>query len=56
LEWRGELLTPSGLTDRKRVNAAREKWCWIGGQVGDATCGIEILNHPGNFRFGVAAG
>lgn len=53
--WNGEenckFLTASGLTDRLKVNSSREKWCWIGGQVDGKTCGLTILNHPGNFRF-----
>ena len=53
--WNGaancRFLTASGLTDRQQVNTSREKWCWIGGKVGDAICGITILGHPGNFRF-----
>ncbi len=53
--WNGEenckFLTASGLTDRTKVNTSREKWCWVGGQLDGKTCGITILNHPGNFRF-----
>jgi hypothetical protein len=53
--WNGEenckFLTASGLTDRVKVNTSREKWCWVGGLVDGKTCGITILNNPGNFRF-----
>ena len=53
--WNGaancRFLTASGLTDRLKINTAREKWCWIGGTVDGETCGVTILCHPGNFRF-----
>lgn len=44
-------LTASGLTDRAKVNTAREKWCWVGGKVDGRTCGVALLCHPSNFRF-----
>lgn len=46
-----KLLSSSGLTDRKKVNASREKWCWVGGEVDGAICGVTINCHPQNFRF-----
>lgn len=53
-EWNGaancRFLTASGLTDRTKVNTAKEPWCWVGGKVGGRTCGITILCHPSNFR------
>lgn len=53
--WNGagncRFLTASGLTDRVKVNTAREKWCWIGGKVAGETCGLTVLGHPENFRF-----
>lgn len=53
--WNGikecRFLGASGLTDRDKLNTSREKWCWIGGTVDGATCGVTILGHPGNFRF-----
>ena len=53
--WNGagncRFLTASGLTDRVKVNTAREKWCWIGGKVAGETCGLTVLGHPQNFRF-----
>ncbi len=53
--WNGpancRFLTASGLTDRIKVNTSREKWCWVGGKVEGATCGVTILGHPSNFRF-----
>lgn len=53
--WNGaancQFLTASGLTDRLKVNTAREKWCWVGGKVDGGTCGVTILCHPKNFRF-----
>lgn len=53
--WNGaencRFLTSAGLTDRTKVNQSREKWCWIGGKLDGETCGITLLNHPGNFRF-----
>lgn len=52
--WNGakscRFLTASGLTDRLKVNTAKEPWCWVGGQVDGATCGVVILCHPANFR------
>lgn len=45
-----KFLTASGVTDRLKVNTAREPWCWIGGKVDGATCGLTILCHPSNFR------
>lgn len=52
--WNGaancRFLTASGLSDRAKVNTAKEPWCWIGGKVGGETCGITILCHPSNFR------
>lgn len=44
-------LSASGITDHTQLNSSREKWCWIGGEVDAATCGVTILCHPGNFRF-----
>jgi hypothetical protein len=43
-------LTASGITDREKVNSAREPWCWVGGEVEGSTCGVAILCHPENFR------
>lgn len=52
--WNGadncRFLTSSGLTDRLKVNTAKESWCWIGGKVDGETCGVTILCHPSNFR------
>ncbi len=53
--WNGpgncKFLSASGITDRAKLNTSREKWCWIGGTVEGQTCGLTILDHPGNFRF-----
>jgi hypothetical protein len=43
-------LTASGLTDRLKVNTAKEPWCWVGGKVDGETCGVAIFCHPSNFR------
>ncbi len=43
-------LTASGLTDRTKVNTAKETWCWVGGKVDGETCGVTFLCHPSNFR------
>ena len=52
--WNGaancRFLTASGLTDRTKVNTAKEPWCWVGGKVDGETCGITFLCHPSNFR------
>lgn len=52
--WNGaancRFLTASGLTDRTKVNTSKEAWCWIGGTVDGATCGVAIFCHPSNFR------
>ncbi len=45
-----KFLTASGLTDRNKVNTAKEPWCWVGGKVDGETCGITVLCHPSNFR------
>ncbi|MCW1914427.1 PmoA family protein [Luteolibacter sp. GHJ8] len=45
-----KFLTASGITDRLKVNGAREPWCWVGGTVDGSTCGLTILCHPSNFR------
>ncbi|MCW1887801.1 PmoA family protein [Luteolibacter flavescens] len=45
-----KFLTASGITDRLKVNTAKEPWCWVGGQVDGQPCGIAILCHPSNFR------
>jgi hypothetical protein len=46
-----KFLSASGLTDRAKLDTSREKWCWVGGKVDGETCGLTILDHPGNFRF-----
>ncbi len=43
-------LTASGKSDLNQVNGSREAWCWVGGEVDGAVCGVVILCHPGNFR------
>jgi hypothetical protein len=52
--WNGaencRFLTASGLSDRAKVNTAKEAWCWVGGKVDGQTCGVAILCHPSNFR------
>lgn len=52
--WNGaancRFLTASGLTDRLKVNTAKEPWCWVGGKVDGETCGVTFLCHPSNFR------
>ncbi len=45
-----KFLTASGLTDRLKVNTAKEGWCWVGGKVDGETCGVAIICHPSNFR------
>ncbi|QJE97311.1 PmoA family protein [Luteolibacter luteus] len=45
-----KVLAASGLTDRDKVNTAKEPWCWVGGEVEGAACGVTILSHPSNFR------
>jgi hypothetical protein len=53
-QWDGvancRFLTASGKTARDAVNGSREPWCWVGGKVDGATCGVTILGHPSNFR------
>ncbi len=52
--WNGaencSFLTASGLTDRSKVNTAKEPWCWVGGKVDGETCGVTFVCHPSNFR------
>jgi hypothetical protein len=45
-----KFLTASGLTDRLKVNTAKEPWCWVGGKVDGGTCGVAIFCHLSNFR------
>ncbi|MES2921966.1 MAG: PmoA family protein [Verrucomicrobiota bacterium] len=53
--WNGppncRFVSASGITDRLKLNTAREKWCWVGGKVDGETCGVTILGHPKNLRF-----
>lgn len=53
-DWLGEqnaqFLTADGVADRVQANATRNRWCSIGGVVGDERAGLAILDHPSNFR------
>lgn len=42
-------LTSEGKT-RKDGNETPARWCWVGGPVDGAACGVAILCHPSNFR------
>ncbi len=52
--WNGagncRFLAASGITDRDKLNGAKEPWCWVGGKLDGETCGVTILCHPSNFR------
>lgn len=45
-----QFLTASGITDRLKVNTAKEPWCWVGCKVDGDTAGVAIFCHPSNFR------
>lgn len=44
------MLTSNG-DDRKKGDATKAKWVWLGGEVDGQTTGITVLIHPDNFRF-----
>lgn len=44
-------LSNNGITDRRKLNTQRVRWCWMGGEVDGKTCGVTLLCHPANFRF-----
>jgi hypothetical protein len=50
--WDGKdhcrFLTSEGVTDRLKGNETRGRWCWIGGEVDAAPCGVLIASHPSN--------
>ena len=52
--WNGkdktDFLTSEGETDRLKGNAARGRWCDLGGTLEGQRVGLAILGHPENFR------
>ncbi len=53
-EWFGAdksaFLNSEGETDKVKANAARARWCHLGGLVDGAFTGLAALGHPDNFR------
>lgn len=54
-EWNGKegarYLTSEGLSDRKKADGTRARWCYLGGKTSAGTSGTAVLGFPGNFRF-----
>jgi hypothetical protein len=53
--WDGKegarFLTSEGVSDRKKGDGTRARWCYLGGKTEAAVSGTAVLGHPGNFRF-----
>jgi len=54
-EWNGKegarFLTSEGITDRKKGDGARARWCYLGGKTSAGISGTAVLGFPDNFRF-----
>jgi len=54
-EWNGaenaRYLTSEGLSDRKKGDGARARWCYLGGKTSAGLSGTAVLGYPDNFRF-----
>jgi hypothetical protein len=54
-EWNGKegarFLTSEGITDRKKGDGTRARWCYLGGKTSAGISGTAVLGHPDNFRF-----
>lgn len=53
--WDGKdgarFLTSEGVTDRKKGDGTRARWCYLGGKTEAGLSGTAVLGHPENFRF-----
>lgn len=54
-EWNGKdgarFLTSEGITDRKKGDSTRARWCYLGGKTEAGISGTAVLGYPDNFRF-----
>jgi len=54
-EWNGKegarYLTSEGITDRKKADGTRARWCYLGGKTSAGLSGTAVLGFPDNFRF-----
>ncbi len=54
-EWNGKegarFLTSEGITDRKKGEGTRARWCYLGGKTSAGLSGTAVLGFPDNFRF-----
>jgi len=53
--WDGKegarFLTSEGVSDRKKGDGTRARWCYLGGKTEAGVSGTAVLGHPDNFRF-----
>jgi hypothetical protein len=53
--WDGKdgarFLTSEGITDRKKGDGTRARWCYLGGKTTAGLSGTAVLGFPDNFRF-----
>ena len=53
--WNGKdgarFLTSEGITDRKKGDGTRARWCYLGGKTSAGLSGTAVLGFPDNFRF-----
>lgn len=53
--WNGKdgarFLTSEGITDRKKGDGTRARWCYLGGKTEAGISGTAVLGFPENFRF-----
>ncbi len=53
--WNGvdgaRFLTSEGITDRKKGEGTRARWCYLGGKTEAGLSGTAVLGFPENFRF-----
>jgi hypothetical protein len=53
--WDGKdgarFLTSEGITDRKKGDSTRARWCYLGGKTEAGISGTAVLGFPDNFRF-----
>jgi hypothetical protein len=53
--WDGKdgarFLTSEGISDRKKGDSTRARWCYLGGKTEAGISGTAVLGYPDNFRF-----
>jgi hypothetical protein len=53
--WDGKVgarfLTSEGISDRKKGDGTRARWCYLGGKTSAGISGTAVLSYPDNFRF-----